>query len=107
MNQSLQVRPIPHAVLFGCLFVGSGRGEELLRAAPRDVGLSADKLDKVTAAVQTAVDKNRTAGVVVLVARRGKVAYLESSPSAARRIGGILLWLGSPASPFKTGGTVQ
>jgi CubicO group peptidase (beta-lactamase class C family) len=60
------------------LFVGTARAEELPRAAPGDVGLSADKLDKVKSVVQAAVDKNQTAGVVVLVARRGKVAYLES-----------------------------
>jgi CubicO group peptidase (beta-lactamase class C family) len=72
------VRAILYVVLFGCLSLGRACAEELPRAAPKDVGLSADKLDKVKAAVQAAVDKNRTAGVVVLVARRGKVAYLES-----------------------------
>jgi CubicO group peptidase (beta-lactamase class C family) len=66
------------AYLVGGLILGTARAEELPRAAPRDVGLSADKLDRVKSVIQAAVDKNQTAGVVVLVARHGKVAYLES-----------------------------
>jgi CubicO group peptidase (beta-lactamase class C family) len=61
------------------LFLGAVRAEELPRATPREVGLSADKLDRIKSVVQAAVDKHQTAGVVVLVARRGKVVYLESS----------------------------
>jgi CubicO group peptidase (beta-lactamase class C family) len=45
---------------------------------PKEVGLSADKLDMVKSVVQTAVNKNQTAGAVVLVARRGRVAYQQS-----------------------------
>jgi CubicO group peptidase (beta-lactamase class C family) len=45
---------------------------------PKDVVLSAEKLARVKTLVQGAVDKNQTAGVVVLIARRGKVAYLEA-----------------------------
>ncbi len=40
--------------------------------------MSANKLERVKSLVQAAVDKNQTAGVVVLVARQGKVVYLES-----------------------------
>jgi CubicO group peptidase (beta-lactamase class C family) len=60
------------------LFLGAARAEELPRATPKEVGLSADRLDRIKSVVQAAVDKNQTAGVVVLVARRGKVVYLES-----------------------------
>jgi CubicO group peptidase (beta-lactamase class C family) len=60
------------------LFLGAARAEELPRATPADVGLSAEKLNRVKSLVQAAVEKNQTAGVVVLVARRGKVVQLEA-----------------------------
>ncbi len=49
-----------------------------MRATPQEMGLSAAKLDEVKTIVQTMVDKQQTAGAVVLVARRGKIVYLES-----------------------------
>jgi CubicO group peptidase (beta-lactamase class C family) len=60
------------------LSLAAVRAEELPRARPEAVGLSADKLGRIKSVVQSAIDKKQTAGVVVLVARRGKVAYLES-----------------------------
>jgi CubicO group peptidase (beta-lactamase class C family) len=72
------MRAVLYPVLSGCLFLGTARAEELPRTAPGEAGLSADKLDKVSSLVQAAVDKSQTAGAVVLVVRRGKVAYLES-----------------------------
>src|SRR5262249_52619395 len=65
-------------VLCVCLLVGVVRADELPGAKPQDVGLSAEKLKRVKALLQAAVDKNQTAGAVVLVARRGKIVYLES-----------------------------
>ncbi len=64
--------------LSGWMLLGWARAEELPLALPRDVGLSAEKLARVKTLVQGAVDKNQTVGVVVLIARRGKVAYLET-----------------------------
>jgi CubicO group peptidase (beta-lactamase class C family) len=54
------------------------RADELPRSRPEEVGLSAEKLGRVKTLVQRAVDKGQTAGVVVLVARHGKVAFLET-----------------------------
>jgi CubicO group peptidase (beta-lactamase class C family) len=65
-------------LLAACLFLSSAHAQELPGTAPKDVGLSVDKLDRVKSLVQTAVDKHQTAGAVVLVARHGKVAMLES-----------------------------
>jgi CubicO group peptidase (beta-lactamase class C family) len=42
------------------------------------VDLSAAKLERVKTLVQSAVDKNQTAGAIVLIARQGKVAYLQT-----------------------------
>jgi CubicO group peptidase (beta-lactamase class C family) len=54
------------------------RADELPRTRPDEVGLSAERLAHVKKIVQGAVDKGQTAGVVVLIARHGKVAYLET-----------------------------
>lgn len=50
----------------------------LTTVVPESVGLSADRLQRIGRRAQELVDQGRLAGVVVLVARRGKVAYLES-----------------------------
>ncbi|WP_298828919.1 serine hydrolase [uncultured Piscinibacter sp.] len=47
-------------------------------AAPESVGLSSARLKEVAAIAQEGVDKLEIPGAVVLLARRGKVAYLES-----------------------------
>jgi CubicO group peptidase (beta-lactamase class C family) len=61
-----------------CPTLSHAGAEEIVRATPQEMGLSAAKLDEVKTIVQTMVDKQLTAGAVVLVARRGKVVYLES-----------------------------
>ena len=45
---------------------------------PEDVGFSSERLKRVTSAFQTDVDKGAIPGAVVLIARNGKVAYLEA-----------------------------
>ncbi len=50
----------------------------LTRATPEDVGLSSERLERLTAALQGYVDEGRLPGAVALVARRGKIAYLEA-----------------------------
>ena len=62
----------------GCILLGGARAGELPQATPQDVGLSAAKLERVKNLVQNAVDKNQTAGAIVLIARHGKVAYLQT-----------------------------
>ena len=52
--------------------------EDLPRAEPEAVGLSGARLERLTEAMQAYVDDGRLAGGVVLVARRGRVAYLRS-----------------------------
>ena len=52
--------------------------KDLPRTAPEAVGLSSERLDRLTATMQAYVDDGRLAGAVVLVARRGRVAYLRS-----------------------------
>src|SRR6478609_2690595 len=54
-------------------------GQVLPRASrPEEVGLSSVRLQRLTAAFDHYVETNRLPGAVVLVARRGKVAYLHA-----------------------------
>lgn len=64
----------------GASMAQSGGGA-LTDAAPADVGLSAAKLQTAKSIIAAQVEKKRIAGAVVLVARRGKIAFLESSGS--------------------------
>lgn len=51
---------------------------ELPRSAPVAAGLLPDKLDALTARLRADVESKQLAGAVVLVARQGRIAYLES-----------------------------
>ena len=53
-------------------------------APPADVGLSAERLARLDAAMQTEVDAGRKAGIVTLIARRGRVAHLKAYGMAER-----------------------
>jgi CubicO group peptidase (beta-lactamase class C family) len=57
---------------------------ELPTARPADVGLSAERLARLDAAMQAEVDAGRKAGIVTLVARRGRVAHLKAYGMAER-----------------------
>jgi CubicO group peptidase (beta-lactamase class C family) len=45
---------------------------------PDELGFSSERLKRVASALQTEVDKGLLPGAVVLIARNGKVAYLEA-----------------------------
>lgn len=62
-------------VLIALAPVASGQG--LPKASPKSVGLSQERLDRITAVMQQHVDEGLLAGAVALVARDGKVAYLK------------------------------
>jgi len=54
-------------------------GQSLPRASrPEDVGLSSERLQRLTTVFNDYVKANRLPGAVVLIARRGKVAYLQA-----------------------------
>jgi CubicO group peptidase (beta-lactamase class C family) len=50
----------------------------LPEAKPEDVGVSAPRLERLTQAMQRLVDNGELAGMVVLVARQGKLVYQKS-----------------------------
>ena len=53
-------------------------GTSELRAAPHEVGLSADRLARISATTQQFIDDGQLAGAVTVVARRGRIAHLEA-----------------------------
>jgi len=64
------------AVLIG--FALPASAAELPKARPEIVGLSSARLERLSAVMQTYVDDGRLGGAVALVARGGKVAYLQA-----------------------------
>ena len=56
-----------------------GLGQGLPRAKPEEVGLSSTALDKIKPWLQGQVDSGKYAGVVALVARKGKLAWSASA----------------------------
>jgi CubicO group peptidase (beta-lactamase class C family) len=52
--------------------------DPLPRARPEQVGLSSERLDRVTRVLRNEIEKGRIPGAVALVARKGKIAYFES-----------------------------
>jgi CubicO group peptidase (beta-lactamase class C family) len=63
-------------VLFASLLCAAPVAAQSLPAAPpATVGFVPARLERITPLVQAAIDSDRAAGVVVLIARHGKVAY--------------------------------
>jgi CubicO group peptidase (beta-lactamase class C family) len=60
------------------LVIGISVGQNLPGAKPEDVGLSSDRLSRIDAVFNGYVKDNKMAGSVILIARKGKVAYHKS-----------------------------
>lgn len=52
--------------------------QDLQRALPEDVGMSSERLERLTQAMQAYVDNDQLSGSVVQVLRHGKTVYLEA-----------------------------
>ena len=59
------------------LYVGT-TAQELAKVPAEQVGLSSERLNVLTKTFQEYVDNGELSGAVALVARKGKVAYLQS-----------------------------
>jgi CubicO group peptidase (beta-lactamase class C family) len=53
-------------------------------ASPEEVGLSSERLERITSAMQRSIDEGRLAGAVTLVASHGKIAYFKALGMADR-----------------------
>ena len=56
---------------------GPAAAADLETAAPAEVGLSAERLERLDAGLQAMVDDGELAGVVALLARRGRIAFVD------------------------------
>ena len=63
-------------VWLGC--IGIAAAQVLPIAKPEEVGLSSVRLTQLTEVLRTNIAKGEIPGVVLLIARSGKIAYFES-----------------------------
>ena len=76
-----RIRPAALAVLVALVvaFVPSSLlAQGLTRAVPEAVGMSSERLERLTDALQGYVDDGQMSGAVAIVVRRGRIAYLEA-----------------------------
>src|SRR5918999_4386300 len=59
-------------------FSTPGAGQGLPVAQPAEIGLSSAALDRIAPAMQTYIDSGRVAGMVMMIARRGKIGYMQA-----------------------------
>jgi CubicO group peptidase (beta-lactamase class C family) len=64
--------------LTAVVFAAAASAQSLRPSSPDSVGLSAERLERLSDALQAYVDDGKVAGSVTLVARRGRVAYFEA-----------------------------
>src|SRR5208282_4248310 len=77
------------APLFACLlvFLTTVAAQDLPTAKPESVGLSAERLERISKTVQRSIDDKRIAGAVTLVLRHGQVAWFKAQGMADRESG--------------------
>jgi CubicO group peptidase (beta-lactamase class C family) len=62
------------ALLLG-VFAGNLAAGDVKTVAPENVGLSSERLERLSKAMQEDIDQKKTGGIVVLIARHGSIAY--------------------------------
>ena len=73
-----RIRRTVFVVVFALLLVPRAPAAQgLVRVEPEEVGMSSERLDRLSLALESFVDEGRLAGAVTIVVRRGKVAYRE------------------------------
>ena len=75
------------SVLFLLALVASSLAGDIPRVAPDDVGLSKQRLERITRAMEEDVERGHLAGAIGVVARRGKIAYWKTVGMADREAG--------------------
>jgi CubicO group peptidase (beta-lactamase class C family) len=78
MLQSICARAVRSALVAACGTASVAAAQGLPRARPDEVGLSSDALARIAPALRTYTDSGRLPGIVVAVARHGKLVYLEA-----------------------------
>jgi CubicO group peptidase (beta-lactamase class C family) len=70
--------PLIALALFACLAPAPLAGQALPAATPASVGMSGERLNRLSASLQQFVDQGRAAGIVAIVVRQGKVVSFEA-----------------------------
>ncbi len=83
----MRIRTVIPGLLASAAVAATALAQGLPGAAPADVGLSADRLDRLEAVVQRYIDDEAVAGAVTLVARRGGEAHVRAYGMADRNDG--------------------
>ena len=65
-------------VVFGLLFCAVALARPLPAVKPEREGFSADRLARITEITQSYVDEGKLAGVITMVARRGRIVHFEA-----------------------------
>jgi len=65
-------------LLFLVCLTSYATSQGLPTATPEDVGMSSERLERINPVMQRYVDEGKLAGVLTMVARRGKVVHLET-----------------------------
>ena len=76
-NSAIALIPL-RALLLSAAFSLTATGAEIPRAPPGTVGLSQERLDRVTRALKADVECGHWAGAVGVVDRKGKITYRET-----------------------------
>jgi CubicO group peptidase (beta-lactamase class C family) len=66
------------AIGFTLLLVMGAAAEPLPRVKAEEAGLSSEKLDRIGRTLRADVERGRIPGAVVIVARKGRIAYLDT-----------------------------
>jgi len=66
------------AVLFSFLFCLSAGADGMSVVAPEEAGLSSDRLERLTRAMEKGVEAGHFPGAVAAIARNGKIVYFET-----------------------------
>jgi CubicO group peptidase (beta-lactamase class C family) len=75
------------ALLSPVSLVRGAEDDNLPMASPEEVGMSSERLQRVSALMQRNIDQNLLAGTVSLIARHGKVVHLEAQGFSDKEAG--------------------
>jgi CubicO group peptidase (beta-lactamase class C family) len=71
--------PLLTLVLWSLMLTGAVNASDTAIVSPESVGISSDRLARLTRVLQEEVEQKRKAGIVALIARNGQTAYLQAA----------------------------